>query len=102
MGLKFNAKGYFLQAVLCHLASGDDVGAEQTIAKYESLDYTFGDSREGKFATALTEAVKSYDVEVFSTACYEYDRIFKLNPWQTSILLKVKRSIDKGSGDNDD
>jgi len=99
--LKFNAKGYFLQAVLCHLASGDDVGAEQAMAKYESLDYTFGDSREGKFANSLIDAVKGYDVEEFSTACFEYDRISKLNPWQTSILVKVKRSIDEG-GDDDD
>jgi len=101
--LKFNAKGYFLQAILCHLAHGDDVGAEQAQAKYESLDYTFGDSREGKFASALVEAVKSYDVEEFSTACFEYDRISKLNPWQTSILVKVKRSIDEGGdGGSDD
>jgi len=100
--LKFNAKGYFLQAILCHLANGDDVGAEQAGAKYESLDYTFGDSREGKFANSLIEAVKGYDAEEFSTACFEYDRISKLNPWQTSILVKVKRSIDDGGGDGDD
>lgn len=100
--LKFNAKGYFLQSILCHLAGGDDVGAEQASAKYESLDYTFGDSREGKFATALIDAIKGYDVESFSTACFEYDRISKLNPWQTSILVKVKRSIDDGGGDDDD
>eukprot|EP00536_Pseudo-nitzschia_multiseries_P001667 jgi/Psemu1/234886/estExt_Genewise1.C_210142 len=100
--LKFNAKGYFLQAVLCHLASGDDVGAEQANAKYESLDYTFADSREGKLALDLTEAVKGFDVEGFATACFEYDRISKLNPWQTSILVKVKRSIDEGGDDGDD
>jgi len=101
--LKFNAKGHFLQAIMCHLAHGDDVGAEQAAAKYESLDYTFGDSREGKFGNALIEAVKGYDVEEFSTACFEYDRISKLNPWQTSILVKVKRSIDEGGdGDDDD
>ena len=81
---------------------GDDVGAEQAGAKYESLDYTFGDSREGKFANSLIEAVKGYDAEEFSTACFEYDRISKLNPWQTSILVKVKRSIDDGGGDGDD
>lgn len=100
--LKFNAKGYFLQAILCHLASGDDVGAEQANAKYESLDYTFADSREGKFAQSLIEAVKGFDVEEFSTACFDYDRISKLNPWQTSILVKVKRSIDEGGEDGDD
>mmetsp|Transcript_4710 Transcript_4710/g.12000 ORF Transcript_4710/g.12000 Transcript_4710/m.12000 type:complete len:314 (-) Transcript_4710:150-1091(-) len=100
--LKFNAKGYFLQAVLCHLATGDEVGADQAFAKYENLDYTFGDSREGKFAMALIEAVKGYDVEGFSTACFEFDRISKLNPWQTSILVKVKRTIDEGGDGGDD
>lgn len=100
--LKFNAKGHFLQAVMCHLASGDDVGAEQACAKYESLDYTFADSREGKFAQSLTEAVKGFDAEELGTACFEYDRILKLTPWQTSILVKVKRSIDEGGDDGDD
>jgi len=100
--LKFNAKGYFLQAVLCQLANGDEVGAEQAMAKYENLDYTFGDSREGKFASALIAAFNGHDVEGFSTACYEFDRISKLNPWQTSILVKVKRSIDDGGDGSDD
>lgn len=100
--LKFNAKGYFLQAAMCHLASGDGVGAQQALDKYENLDYTFGDSREGKFARALVEAVEGFDVEGFSTACFEYDRISKLNPWQTSILVSVKRSIDEGGDDDSD
>jgi alpha-soluble NSF attachment protein len=99
--LKFNAKGYFLQATFCHLASGDAVGASQALNKFENLDYTFGDSREGKFARALTEAVEGFDVEGFSTACYEFDRISKLNPWQTAILVVIKKSIDDG-GDDDD
>ena len=30
--LKFNAKGYFLQSILCHLANNDGVGAEQALA----------------------------------------------------------------------
>jgi alpha-soluble NSF attachment protein len=100
--LKFNAKGYFLQAVFCHLASGDAVGAQQALDKYEMLDYTFGDSREGKFARALLESVEGFDVEGFSTACFDFDRISKLNPWQTSVLVKIKRSIDEGGDDGDD
>jgi alpha-soluble NSF attachment protein len=100
--LKFNAKAYFLQAVMSHLASSDAVGAQQALDKYDNLDYTFGDSREGKFARSLVEAVDGYDVEGFSTACFEFDRISKLNPWQTSILVKVKRSIDEGGDDDDD
>ena len=99
--LKFNAKGYFLQAIFCHLASGDAIGAQQALTKYESLDYTFGDSREGKFCRQLIECVEGLDAEGFSTACFEYDRISKLDPWKTSVLVKIKRSIDDG-GDGED
>jgi len=102
--LKFNAKGYFLQATLCHLASGDPVGANQALQRYEGLDYTFGESREGKFARQLVECVEAYDAEGFGTACFEYDRISKLDPWKTSILVRVKKTIDDsaGGGDGDD
>jgi alpha-soluble NSF attachment protein len=98
--LKFNAKGYFLQAILCHLANGDAIGAQQALQRYESIDYTFSESREGKFAKQLVECVEGFDVEGFGTACYEYDRITKLDPWKTSMLVKVKRSIqDDGGGE---
>jgi len=100
--LKFNAKGYFLQSILCHLANGDAIGAEQALSKYEGVDYTFGESREGKFARQLVECVEGYDAETFATACFEYDRISKLDPWKTSMLVKVKRSISDGNGGGDD
>jgi alpha-soluble NSF attachment protein len=100
--LKYNAKGYFLQAILCHLASGDAIGAQQATQKYEGLDYTFGESREGKFGSQLIECVEGFDAEGFATACFEFDRISKLDPWKTSILVRVKRSIDDGCDDDDD
>jgi alpha-soluble NSF attachment protein len=102
--LKFNAKGYFLQAILCHLGNNDAIGASQAMSRYESLDYTLGDSREGKFARNLIECVEGFDVEGFGTACFEYDRISKLDPWKTSILVRVKRSIqdEAGGGGGDD
>lgn len=100
--LKFNAKGYFLQAVLCHLANADSIGAAQSMSKYESLDYTFGDSREGKFSRNLIDCVEGFDAEGFATACFEFDRITKLDPWKTSILVRVKRSIDDQGGEEED
>jgi hypothetical protein len=33
---------------------------------------------------------------------YSYDQISKLDPWKTSVLLKVKTSIQKASGQSDD
>jgi alpha-soluble NSF attachment protein len=103
--LKFNAKGYFLQAILCHLANSDAIAAQQSMQRYEGIDYTFAESREGKFCRQLIDSVEGLDVEGFGTACFEYDRISKLDPWKTSMLVKVKRSIsDEGGagGDDDD
>jgi alpha-soluble NSF attachment protein len=99
--LKFNAKGYFLQAILCHLANNDAIAAQQATDRYQTLDYTFGSAREGKFASQLIECVEGFDAEGFATACYEYDRVSKLDPWKTSILVKVKRTIDDDAGDDD-
>lgn len=102
--LKYNAKGYFLQSLFCHLANGDAIAAQQAMQRYGSLDYTFGDSREGKLCDKLIECVEGYDAEGFATACYEYDRISKLDPWKTSMLVKVKRTIsdEDGEGDEDE
>lgn len=104
--LKYNAKTHFLNGIMCHLANGDSVGASQALSRFDSLDYTFADAREGKFAKQLVECVEQFDPEGFATACFEYDRISKLDPWKTSMLVKVKRSIEDGGGgggeDDDD
>merc|ERR1712194_722423 len=96
--LKYNAKGYFLQSCLCHLANGDAIAASQSLNRFGSLDYTFGESREGKFSSGLIDAMENFDSETFATICFEFDRISKLDPWKTSMLVKVRRSIDDQSG----
>jgi len=103
--LKYNAKAHFLNGIMCHLANGDSIGASQALARFDNLDYTFGDSREGKFSRQLVECVEQFDPEGFATACFGYDSISKLDPWKTSILVKVKRSIEDntmGGGEDDD
>jgi alpha-soluble NSF attachment protein len=99
--LKYNAKTYFLQSIFCHLAGSDAIAAQQALERYEGIDYTFSESREGKLCRQLVECVEGYDSEGFATACYEYDRISKLDPWKTSMLVKVKRSIQDEAGDDD-
>lgn len=100
--LKYNAKGYFLQSILCHLANQDSVGAEKAMARFSSLDFTLRESREGKFAEQLIEAIVSFNSEAFATACFEFDRISKLDPWKTTILLSVRKSVEGDEGEFDD
>lgn len=92
--LKYNAKGYFVQAILCHLANGDAVASSQALSRYMNMDFTFPDSREGKFCSSLVECLENYDTEGFATACFEFDRISKLDGWKTTLLVKAKRCIE--------
>jgi len=39
--LKFNVKKYLFNALVCTLASGDVVAAEQDLARFKNLDYSF-------------------------------------------------------------
>lgn len=96
--LKFNAKTHFLHAIMCLLAAADSVGGENLYNRYEGIDYTYNDSREGKFSKSLIDCVNQYDSEGFATICYEYDRISKLDPWKTTILMKIKRTISDDNG----
>jgi hypothetical protein len=57
--MKFSAKGYFLQAMLCILARGDIVAAESQFERFKELDYTFEGARRpcgrgGSAPTSLT------------------------------------------------
>lgn len=38
------------------------------------------------------------DADGFATSCYEFDRVSKLDAWKTSILVKIKRTIEDSSG----
>lgn len=44
-------------------------------------------------AQDLADACEEGDVEKFSQVLAEYDSMTKLDPWKTSILLKVKKRI---------
>jgi len=93
---KFNAKDYFFKAGLCHLCTGDLVAAERSIQKYCDWDTSFNSQREYKLLIAILEAHKTYQVDDFTSAVADYDQIVKLDPWKTSILLRIKNSLKSG------
>jgi len=91
--LKWSVKDYFLKAGLCHLCTGDTVGARRAIERYQELDITFPSQRECKFLVDLLAACEEHDVEKFTNTVAEYDAISKLDAWKTTVLLRVKNSI---------
>ena len=52
---QYSAKGYFLQALLCYLATGDAVQVSNKVEEYKNADYSFGASRECDFIVKLAQ-----------------------------------------------
>ncbi|KAG6336093.1 hypothetical protein ID866_2990 [Astraeus odoratus] len=90
---KYSVKEYWLRACLCALAMQDTVTAKRNIQKYMAQDVTFTSTRECKFINAIIEAIQGEDQERFTGCVVEYDQVTKLDNWKTSILLKIKRTI---------
>ncbi|EQC36369.1 hypothetical protein SDRG_06473 [Saprolegnia diclina VS20] len=91
--LKYNAKSHLMNAAICALATKDMVLVKQKLDEYNDIDYSFGDSREGKFVAAMATAYETFNTDGFSDAVYEFDTITKLDPWKVTILLRVKEAI---------
>lgn len=81
-----------------HSSIQDSVTAKRDLDRHDSLDPGFSMTRESKFLRALIEAVESGDGQAFATACREYDQVMKLDNWKTTILLKIKKTIDEEPG----
>lgn len=96
--LKYGAREHLLRAGLCHCVD-DHLGASRAMERYNGLDATFADSREGELLAKVIAAADEGDVEAFTNAVYTYDSISKLDDWKTSILLKIKTSIRESEED---
>ncbi|KAI9328129.1 soluble NSF attachment protein [Zopfochytrium polystomum] len=90
---KWNMKDYFLKAGLCLLCIGDSVRTRTSIDRYRNMDVSFETTRECKFLLSLVDAIDNADVQAFTDAVVDYDRLTKLDSWKTSLLLRVKKSI---------
>ncbi|KAH0621890.1 hypothetical protein JD844_023611 [Phrynosoma platyrhinos] len=78
--LKHSAKDYFFKAALCHFIV-DELNAKLALEKYEEMFPAFTDSRECKLLKVK-----------------EFDSISRLDQWLTTMLLRIKKSIQE---DND-
>jgi alpha-soluble NSF attachment protein len=80
--LKFNAKNHLLNAGICALATKDLVLVQMKWGEYQDIDYTFADSREGKFLQAMIQAFETFNPDGFADAVYQFDTISKIEPWK--------------------
>jgi len=90
--LKYAAKDQFFRASLCHLCI-DALNAQHAVQRYEQQYPAFGDSREAKLIKSVIETLEEQDVEAFTNTVKEYDSIARLDPWFTTLLLRVKKQI---------
>ncbi|EDO32381.1 predicted protein [Nematostella vectensis] len=91
--LKYSAKDYFFKAALCHMCV-DVLEAQRAVEKYCDMHAAFQDSRECKLLRSLLEAQEEQNVEAFTEAVKEYDSISRIDQWLTTMLLRIKKSMN--------
>lgn len=91
--LKYSAKEYMFRATLCHLCV-DLTNAKIAVEKYEEMYPAFQDSRECKLLKALTTHLEDQNVDAFTDTVKDYDSISRLDQWYTTMLLRIKKSIN--------
>uniref|UniRef100_A0A3P9PR54 NSF attachment protein beta n=1 Tax=Poecilia reticulata TaxID=8081 RepID=A0A3P9PR54_POERE len=96
--LKYSAKEYFFKASLCHFIV-DELNAKIAVEKYEEMFPAFSDSRECKLLKKLLEAHEEQNNEAFTEAVKEFDSISRLDQWHTTLLLRIKKTIQGDEGD---
>ena len=77
----------------------DMVATSRALESYRDLDPTFASTREHQLLADLAEAVEQGDQEVFADKLFQYDQLSKLDKWKTTLLLRVKNSIEEKGED---
>ncbi|KAK4806282.1 hypothetical protein QYF61_008468 [Mycteria americana] len=90
--LKYSAKEYFFKAALCHFCI-DMLNAKLAVQKYEEMFPAFTDSRECKLVKKLLDAHEEQNIDGYTDAVKEYDSISRLDQWLTTMLLRIKKTI---------
>ncbi len=77
------------------MCSQDYVRARGNLEKYQNMDMTFSGTREYELLKGILDAVEAEDVEAFTNKVADFDRLTKLDQWKTTILLRIKKSMDE-------
>ena len=61
--------------------------------RLQEFDPSFVASSDGKFISDLVSAYKAKDVDAFTKTVVDYDIVKRLEPWATTMLLKIKQKL---------
>lgn len=75
------------------------VATNRALESYRDLDPTFASTREHQLLVDLAEAVEQGDQEAFADKLFQFDQMSKLDKWKTTLLLRVKNSIEEKGED---
>uniref|UniRef100_A0A3P8WKP9 N-ethylmaleimide-sensitive factor attachment protein, beta b n=1 Tax=Cynoglossus semilaevis TaxID=244447 RepID=A0A3P8WKP9_CYNSE len=93
--LKYNAKEYFFKASLCHFIV-DELNAK--VIYYSIMCVITRMVRECKLLCS-SNAHEEQNSEAFTEAVKEFDSVSRLDQWLTTMLLRIKKTIQGDSGD---
>ncbi|KAG6602599.1 Alpha-soluble NSF attachment protein 2 [Cucurbita argyrosperma subsp. argyrosperma] len=100
--LKYGVKGHLLNAGLCQLCKGDIVAITKALDEYQDLDPTFSGTRECRLLADIAGAIDEEDVTKFTDVVKEFDSMTPLDPWKTTLLLRVKEKLKAKELEEDD
>lgn len=97
--LRYSCKDYYFKAMLCRLASVDEkddaASLEETLKNYITLCPSLNNTREQIFLTKALKAFSEHDVDGYTAATVELDKIIPIDSWKADIMLQVKEKIKK-------
>ncbi|KAJ4720162.1 Alpha-soluble NSF attachment protein [Melia azedarach] len=100
--LKYGVKGHLLNAGICQLCKGDVVAITNALERYQEMDPTFSGTREYRLLADIAAAIDEEDVAKFTDIVKEFDSMTPLDPWKTTLLLRVKEKLKAKELEEDD
>ncbi|KAG0686474.1 vesicular-fusion protein S17 [Pichia californica] len=91
---KWSLKEYFLKAILCRLADGNDYSsANAVLQRFTQWDPSFQSTKEFEFSNKLIEAVKNGNSDEIALAAKNFDKFSRLDGMKVRILNTIKNNV---------
>ncbi|KAH9767346.1 hypothetical protein WN944_018111 [Citrus x changshan-huyou] len=100
--LKYGVKGHLLNAGICQLCKGDVVAITNALERYQDMDPTFSGTREYRLLSDIAASMDEEDIAKFTDVVKEFDSMTPLDPWKTTLLLRVKEKLKAKELEEDD